>query len=484
MGGAAWYIGGAIASVNEVLRAISINSDTLGADTPRAEAFAKFVQGLGHGFWACFFEEAFIFDENVNLATGVIELHPYTSVMDAAIAQLEACIEISNANPFVLPATWINGLPLTNTELSQVANSFVARYMAQVARSSTERSWVNWSKVLAHANQGITEDFAPEGDGGQEWLHSVQWFHNDLDDTAARADYKLIGPSDTSGEYQNWLNTPVAQRDEFIMDIGDLRIWDQTLAVDGTQNPGTQFRQIGPTTYPADRGTYHYSRYGWHRYENLRMSGGLGPMPIFLKEEIDFLKSEALLWTGGDLTEVASLIDNTRVANGGYPSAIGAAAGSVTDARSPLPGASLWAMLKYEKGLECLGTGAGIDFFDRRGWDELVTNTPIHFPVPATVTSVESYPNESVPIAFGLDNNYPNPFNPSTTIQFALAKRATVKLKIFDVLGREVITLVDEALGPGTYKVVFYATGLPSGPYFYRIDAGEFVQTKKLMLLK
>ena len=98
-------------------------------------------------------------------------------------------------------------------------------------------------------------------------------------------------------------------------------------------------------------------------------------------------------------------------------------------------------------------------------------------------TAVGERPKE-VPSFFSLAQNYPNPFNPSTTIRFALPKRSTVTLKLFDMLGRELATLVDEELPPGDYEVVFDARGLSTGVYFYRLQAERFHQTKKLMLLK
>ena len=103
---------------------------------------------------------------------------------------------------------------------------------------------------------------------------------------------------------------------------------------------------------------------------------------------------------------------------------------------------------------------------------------------PDIITSVEQISNSVLPKEFRLQQNYPNPFNPSTTIQFALPKRSEVMLKIFDLLGREVTTLVDEKLQPGEYKVIFEAEALSSGVYFYRIQAEGFVQTKELTLLK
>jgi hypothetical protein len=86
-------------------------------------------------------------------------------------------------------------------------------------------------------------------------------------------------------------------------------------------------------------------------------------------------------------------------------------------------------------------------------------------------------------VGFKLYDNYPNPFNPTTRIQFSIADRQLTIVKVYDVLGREVVTLVNEVKEPGTYTVQFSGSGLASGVYFYRLQAGSFVQTKKLLLL-
>jgi beta-N-acetylhexosaminidase len=81
-------------------------------------------------------------------------------------------------------------------------------------------------------------------------------------------------------------------------------------------------------------------------------------------------------------------------------------------------------------------------------------------------------------------SNFPNPFNPSTTIRFSLPRQSFVLLKIFDLLGREVATLVNEEKNIGSYNVEFTASDLPSGVYFYRLQAGSFAKIKKMILLK
>jgi len=89
-----------------------------------------------------------------------------------------------------------------------------------------------------------------------------------------------------------------------------------------------------------------------------------------------------------------------------------------------------------------------------------------------------------IPNYYSLAQNYPNPFNPSTQIKYSVPKAVNVSIKVFDVLGKEVATLVNETKQPGFYTVDFNASGFASGIYFYRIDAGEFSAIKKMVLIK
>jgi hypothetical protein len=109
-------------------------------------------------------------------------------------------------------------------------------------------------------------------------------------------------------------------------------------------------------------------------------------------------------------------------------------------------------------------------------WNE---NTP---GCGATVGSTNQ--NTNVPTKYVLEQNYPNPFNPTTNINFSLPKAGDVKLVIFDALGREVITLVNEYMPVGHFTAKFNASSLSSGVYFYTITSGDFKDTKKMMLIK
>jgi hypothetical protein len=89
-----------------------------------------------------------------------------------------------------------------------------------------------------------------------------------------------------------------------------------------------------------------------------------------------------------------------------------------------------------------------------------------------------------IPEEFILEQNYPNPFNPSSTIKFSIPTSEFVTLKVFDILGNEVAALVNENKLSGTYEVLFSAARLSSGVYFYQLKTGEFLQTKKMILMK
>jgi hypothetical protein len=116
-------------------------------------------------------------------------------------------------------------------------------------------------------------------------------------------------------------------------------------------------------------------------------------------------------------------------------------------------------------------------------------------------TSVEPKGAES-PVQYRLDQNYPNPFNPSTNIQFSIVSaqsgsasaketadrsgghRQLTIVKVYDVLGRVVATLVNEVKEPGTYTVTFNGSNLASGIYFYRLQAGQYVECRKMIVMK
>ncbi|MDZ4711450.1 MAG: T9SS type A sorting domain-containing protein [bacterium] len=103
--------------------------------------------------------------------------------------------------------------------------------------------------------------------------------------------------------------------------------------------------------------------------------------------------------------------------------------------------------------------------------------------IDSTVIGITQISN-LIPDKFLLNQNYPNPFNPATIINYQLASNQFVSLKIYDVTGKETAILVNQKQTAGTYAVDFNGVGLPSGVYFYRLETGDFVDTKRMMLIK
>jgi hypothetical protein len=100
-----------------------------------------------------------------------------------------------------------------------------------------------------------------------------------------------------------------------------------------------------------------------------------------------------------------------------------------------------------------------------------------------TVTGIHGI-GETIPTSFRLSQNYPNPFNPNTKIQFSILRKSVVTLKIYDILGKEIATLVNEVKSAGSYSVDFNGSNLPSGNYFYRIETDGNSEVKKMTLVK
>jgi hypothetical protein len=118
------------------------------------------------------------------------------------------------------------------------------------------------------------------------------------------------------------------------------------------------------------------------------------------------------------------------------------------------------------------GTSGSTGSVWKRPLSEMITSTSV------------GQASSQLPKIYNLRQNYPNPFNPSTTISFSLPSKSFVTLKVFDIMSREVTTLINKELSAGNYLQKWNAVNISSGIYFYRLQAGAFTETKKLVLLK
>jgi hypothetical protein len=136
-----------------------------------------------------------------------------------------------------------------------------------------------------------------------------------------------------------------------------------------------------------------------------------------------------------------------------------------------LANSPVWALMVIDEDLFA-GTSGSTGSVWKRPLSEMITSTSV------------GQASSQLPKIYNLRQNYPNPFNPSTTISFSLPSKSFVTLKVFDIMSREVTTLINKELSAGNYLQKWNAVNISSGIYFYRLQAGAFTETKKLVLLK
>jgi hypothetical protein len=398
-------------------------------NTLRVQAFAKFIQGLSHIHLAMLFDSAAVIDDNVDLSKiPQLPFYPSTVVRDSGIKWLEEAIAIARQRSFVFPLKadlWIYNTAVSNDEMAAIANSYIARALAYSARNPAERAAVNWAKVKSSIRAGVTSPFGPRGIPNplismdyrgimSAPPQNIATICNSGGTTAGtnfcgnfagtmRVDLRLLGPADTSGAYQIWLQKVSQARFDtvtpFIVRTPDKRI----------QQPGSTTPLVKPTFFkytdivppvaimPTERGPYYYSNY-WSssRASNnntqlplegggrIRRTGDLNFIQdaMMLPAEMDLLLAEAEIRTGNPGAAV-DLINRTRVGNGELPpvtvGGVPAGPGCVPKRYDGSCG-TLMDALMYEKRIETYGTA--ISYFDLRGWGCLAEGTPTELPPP------------------------------------------------------------------------------------------------------
>lgn len=196
----------------------------------------------------------------------------------------------------------------------------------------------------------------------------------------------------------------------------------------------------------------------------------IAPIPL-ISQTLHIVQVSNYAFTPSDLTVTVG--DTVRWENKGGLHSVVADDGSFT---SGAPSSSAWT---YDKVFTTIGNyqyycaihgapgGVGMSGIIR------VINAP---------TGVTD--NKYQPDRFILEQNFPNPFNPSTKIRYTLPQQSLVSVKVFNVLGMEIMTLMNGEESAGHHEIIFDATNMPSGLYLYRVQAGKFDQTKKMLLLK
>lgn len=372
-----------LASIRDGLLAIESPNVQLEQE-PRFRAFARFMQGVMHANVALLYDRGFIVDETVD-DDDILTLYPYQEVMQAARGYLAEARSIASQNSFTLPDGWLGPGSRSSAFLVQLAHSYEARFMTQVARNPAERNAVDWNQVLSHIQNGITTDYGVELDGpGGIWNSSLKQ-RSSLNSSVSLA---LIGPADQSGVYQQWEATQPAERQPFVVDTDDRRITNGTPTGPGKYTVWRAF-----VTGQPERGSFFLSNYARQWWKEIGDTG-FGFAPDLTVREMDFLRAEAHIRLGNPAAALP-YINARRVAVGELPAAtvdgvsgdrcVPRSVGLLAKASNRPVGScgDLLQTLIYEKRIELAFMSQGNAYYDGRGFGVLRTGRAIHSPIPA-----------------------------------------------------------------------------------------------------
>ena len=398
-----WYYSyRAIAAVSNGMKSLEDPdiANVLGANNVlRDQAFGNFVLGMAHASLAILYDQAFVIDQTTDITKPQTAV-PYNDVMTAAEGYFNKAIKLCGQGSFDIPTSWMStpsAVTVDNTMLAQIAHSEMARFMAAVARTPTERKAVDWNAVISNIDAGVTSSFDIYMDANNGW------YDDELDYGTYKGweeiPYWIYGMADQAGNYQRWLAQPIISKSPNPSD-GDIVIvtpdnrfpQGNTIAIqrdtaaDGTQiNVGRYFQAptwIGSVWAHPERGTWRWSYYNNYRFEayNNTEAENEPEIPI---ASMNLLKAEGL-YDQGDMAGAAAIINQTRTKAGLNATD---ASGTNTSCVPKLPDGScgnLWEMLKWEKRMEIqyMGLYGAPWWFDSRGWGDLFKDTPLEFPVP------------------------------------------------------------------------------------------------------
>jgi len=364
----------AISAVNDVLRAIEEKGVEIGddgEDTKMTQAWSYFVSGAAHGYLGLIFDQGNIIKWDTDLET--LTLSPWQDLISASLEMLDQAIALCAANTFTVPENWMAGDVYTSAELGALASSYAARILAYSSRNKAQNEAIDWSKVLAYAQNGIEKPLSPMLGINYDWYDYYMVYQ--IYPGWGRTDHRIINIMDN--DYPSrWPNDNATWNTADGLDPGEATSDDARLLSD--------YEYMADQAFRPERGFYHFSHYRFQRYDWLIAEHwyGTGNKPSFLVWENEMLEAEALVRTGNVAGAVAILNDpdGARKLRGGLPDV------TATDA------AKVLLRIYDEKDVECMDTGVGVGFFDMRRNDRLQSGTILHFPVPATELEIIQEP--------------------------------------------------------------------------------------------
>jgi hypothetical protein len=386
-----WYE--MLSNANDALIAIEggieIIDETSGRNTAtQTKALAKLFQGASLGYISTLFDQVVVATEATDIEDpDALALKPYTEGVEQAQASLEEAIQLAgqvgewyNGGPW---ATLWEGIPVVTSEMIiRVAHSHAARLEILSARGPEESANLNWNRILNHIDNGIQED----------WIHGVSqqgqrasyWYRyrNTTSTFVGRTDSYMIGQADVSGNYQAFINTPITERERFLVTSPDARVVTDS---DPTSD-GLYFGYRESTRgFRPERGLYHFSFYQYERYPQRSSSYRVGEVPLYTVDEMNLYRALAAFRTG-NLGQAAELANITRVGNGGLPPLTAAGVPEAPDCvpktKSGQCG-SLEQAIQYEFLVELQLLNCLYPYLTRRMFGTLTPGTFTQLPIPA-----------------------------------------------------------------------------------------------------
>jgi hypothetical protein len=375
----------------------------------RGRAFGFFVVACNLGYSALLYDSVGIVKPGMP-SDETPALSSAQDAMNVALDMLDTAVTIASraeaAAGFPTVAAWLSGTALSRDNFVRFVRSYAARFRAGVARTPAQRTAVNWTKVLADAENGITADVVVQVRGTTGWNQGWPGGTMHSDATWHQISPFYWGMGDISGGYDNWLRTPLNSRfpdAQFLIVTPDLRLpqgstraAQQTASTRPASHTGRPYLENRPSGQDNPASPWGTSYYNHFRYRYIQATSAAGNWPEFLKAENDLLAAEAL-YRLGRFAEAAAKVDLSRTARGGLPSLVD---DGVTTGTARIPGANcvprvplgpsftstqcgdLLEALKWEKRVELAFNFFHGWFWDSRGWGDLIENTPLEFPVP------------------------------------------------------------------------------------------------------
>lgn len=383
-----WYE--LVSNTNDALLAIEegieiVDPATGVNTTTQTMALAKLLQGSGLGYISLLFDQMVVATEDTDIEDlDALQLKPWQEGLEQALTSLEEAAALAgqvgewyNGGPWT---TLWEGIPMVTSDMvARVANSTAARLLALSARGPDDQ--VDWARIQGYVNNGIQEDWihgvSREGQRARYWYR----FRNSHTTFQGRSDYYFIGQADVSGNYQDWIDLDITQRDRFLITTPDRRL----TAGDPTSD-GKYFEYRSDTRgFRPERGLYHFSYYQWDRYPEPNSSFRVGEIPLMTVDEMRLYNALAALRTGNNGL-AAELLNVTREANGELPpvtaSGVPQAPDCVPKTKDGACG-SLEQALHYEFLMELQGLNCLQPYLMRRSFGTLTPGTFIHLPIPA-----------------------------------------------------------------------------------------------------